>query len=94
MAHDQMFECEQKKQFMVGENRVWKWVRVSVSSVVGTAYEAVRCLHCHGEVRVHKQKVDHGPQDHVEHRSKQDSEGCKGGMYFKGVERLSTQPVE
>ncbi len=93
MPHDLMTRCEQKKQFMVDEKRVWKWVDVEVSKIIGTPHE-IRCLHCHGAVRLHKQRVNHGPQDHVEHRSKQDSEHCPGGHYFKGGKpRLSTQPV-
>jgi hypothetical protein len=50
-------------------------------------------MHCQGEVRVHRQQVEHGPQDHVEHRSRKDSEGCKGGHYFQGMHRLSSRPV-
>jgi hypothetical protein len=45
-------------------------------------------------VRVHKQKVGRGPEDHVEHRSRQDSERCRGGIYFKGTHQMSLMPVE
>jgi hypothetical protein len=42
--------------------------------------------------------VGHGPAPHVEHRSRQDSEYCPAGMYFKQnpgrVPRLLTMPVE
>lgn len=94
MPHDLMTQCEQKKQFMVGEKREWRWVQVPVSSVVETANKALRCVHCHGAVRVHKQKVEHGPKDHVEHKSRQDSGHCQGGIYFKPPHQLSSQPVE
>jgi hypothetical protein len=50
-------------------------------------------MHCHGAVRIHRQKVANGPQDHVEHRSRQDSQGCRGGIYFDGNHRLSASPV-
>jgi len=93
MPHDLMTQCEQKKQFMVNDKREWRWVKVPVSKVIGP-YEAIRCVHCHGAVRLHKQKVDHGPKDHVEHRSRQDSEHCQGGIYFQGKQRLSSQSVE
>ena len=93
MPHDLMTKCEQKKQLMADEKRVWKWVEVKVSKIIGTPHE-IRCLHCHGVVRLHKQRVNHGPQDHVEHRSKQDSEHCPGGHYYNGgAPRLSTLPV-
>lgn len=95
MPHDEMTKCEQKKQYMVDDKREWRWVPVEVSRVVGTAYEAIRCIHCHGAIRIHKQRVDHGPKDHAEHRSRQDSEHCPGGHYYNGEgRRLSTQPVE
>jgi hypothetical protein len=93
MPHDLMAECEQKKQFMLTSKREWKWIKVPVS-LVGTSYEAIRCMHCHGAVRVHLQKADHGPQDHVEHRSRQDSEHCRSGIHFQGEHRLSLQPVQ
>jgi hypothetical protein len=93
MPHDLMTQCEQKKQFMLTSKREWRWVKVP-ASLVGTAYEAIRCVYCHGAVRVHMQKVDHGAEAHVEHRSRQDSEHCQGGIYFQGEHRLSLQPVQ
>ncbi|QJR10691.1 hypothetical protein DSM104443_01758 [Usitatibacter rugosus] len=91
---DHMFECEVKKQFLVGERRVWRWTSVPVTKVFDAAPQHVRCLYCHGAVRVHKQKVAHGPQDHVEHTSRTDSEGCPAGHYFLGKPRLSSEPVK
>ena len=93
MPHDLMFQCEQKKPYLVDNKRVERWVEVAVSKLAGAAPDKVRCTHCHGAVRIHKRQVEHGPQDHVEHRSRGDSEHCKGGAYFKGEHRLSTQPV-
>ena len=93
MPHDLSTQCEQKKQFMVGEKREWRWVQVAVSRAIGAAPEAIRCMHCHGAVRIHKQRVADGPQDHVEHRSRQDSENCRAGIYFKGKHSRSSQPV-
>jgi hypothetical protein len=91
-----MAQCEQKKQFALTfttSKKEWRWVKVPVS-LVGTSYEAIRCMHCHGAVGVHMQKVDHGPEDHVEHRSRRDSEHCQGGIHFQGKHRLSLQPVQ
>jgi hypothetical protein len=93
MPRELMTQCEQKKQFMLTSKREWRWIKVPVS-LVGTFYEAIRCMHCHGAVRVHMQKVIHGPEDHVKHRSRQDSEHCKGGTYIQGEHRLSSQPVQ
>lgn len=95
MAHDLMTQCEQKKQFVSGGKRVWKWVQVPVAKLYDAPRSHIRCMHCHGAVRVHKQQVAHGPQDHVEHLSRADSKNCKGGHYFDGSEhRMSLQPIE
>lgn len=94
MPHDLSTKCEQKKQFAVGEGREWRWVEVDVSKAIGAPRHAIRCLHCHGAVRIHKQQVANGPQDHVEHLSRQDSEHCRAGSYFQGTHKLSSQPVE
>jgi hypothetical protein len=52
-------------------------------------------MHCHGAVQIRRQSVDNGPEDHVEHRLRQDSENCEGGsIYDDGKHRLSLQPVE
>ncbi len=93
MSHDMMLKCERKARFKVKNEIVWKWVEVEVASLPRGKQPEIRCIHCHGRVRVHKQNVPHGPQDHVEHLSRQDSEYCRGGHYFKGEHRLSLQPV-
>jgi hypothetical protein len=94
MPHDRMIECQQRKHFLENERQVERWTVVPVSRLYGASSPDTRCMHCHGAVRVHKQKVEHGPRDHVEHRSRQDSEHCKGGHYFNGTHRLSTAPVQ
>jgi len=94
MPHNLMKTCEVKKQFSRDGTKEWKWVEASVSTLQSGRSQHIRCLHCHGVVRVHKQHVDHGPADHVEHRSRQDSENCLGGVYFKGIHRLSSHAVE
>jgi len=94
MPHDLMIRCEQKKLYIKDGNRVWKWVEVPVSELLSGGSLEIRCMHCHGEVRVHKQQVEHGPSDHVEHRSRQDAENCKGGSYFTGNHKMSLEPVQ
>lgn len=94
MPHDRMTRCEQKKEYRTAEGgSEWRWVEVPVPSVVGVPRNRIRCIHCHGGVRLHQQQVQHGPQDHVEHLHKQDSEHCPGGHYFGGEHRMSSQPV-
>ncbi len=94
MPRDMMLTCERKALFKAGDQKVWKWVETEVADLPSGKQPDIRCMHCHGRVQVHKQNVSHGPQDHVEHRSRQDSEACRGGHYFKGEHRMSSQPVE
>lgn len=93
MPNGLMTRCEQRKRFMVNRQIEWRWTEVAVSQISEAASKDIRCLHCHGAIRIHKQKVKHGPQDHVEHRLRQDSEHCRGGIYFKEPHQLSSQPV-
>ncbi len=94
MAHDLMVRCERRTQYKIDGQYQWKWKEVAVSEMPATEPADLRCVHCHGAVRLHRQQVDHGPQDHVEHRSRQDSEGCPGGHYFLGIQRMSSNPIE
>lgn len=96
MPHDQMFRCEQKKEFRTADGgSEWRWGGVAASAVAGVPRDRIRCIHCHGAVRLHCQQVEHGPQDHLEHLHRQDSEHCRGGHYFTGGEhRMSRQPVD
>ena len=93
MPHDMMLRCERKAQYKTDGANVWRWVEVDVADLQSGAQQEIRCIHCQGRVCVHKQAVEHGPKDHVEHMSRQDSENCRGGHYFKGEHRRSLQPV-
>ncbi len=94
MPHDLMYSCEKKWPFMENDKKVLRWKIVEVSTQESGGSGSIRCMHCHGRVRVHKKKVPHGPDDHVEHLTRGDSEGCKGGIHFKGTHRMSSDPVE
>ena len=84
MPHDLMLKFERKALFKINDEKVWKWVEAEVASLHSGKEQAIRCIHCHGQVRVHKQQVVHGTQEHVEHLSRKDSENCRGGHYFNG----------
>jgi hypothetical protein len=95
MPQDLMLDCEQKKEFRRPGGDVWEWRQVTVSSALFVSRERLRCMHCHGELRVHKQQAPDGPRDHVEHMLRVDSEHCRGGVHYDGLgQRRSTQPVE
>ena len=93
MPNQLMNNCEQQKLYLQNGAEVKRWVTVEVSTVEGVPAHKLRCMYCLGAVRVHKQQVPHSPKDHVKHRSRQDSEGCRGGEYFEGEHRISMQPV-
>ena len=93
MPHDLMTSCEQRKAFLQNGEYVKQWREVSVSMLTSGNKNDIRCRHCHGAVRVHKQQVEHGPTDHVEHLHRQDSENCLGGFHFNGNHQLSANPI-
>ncbi|HNW43655.1 MAG TPA: hypothetical protein PKI19_04070 [Elusimicrobiales bacterium] len=93
MAVELMTKCEQKKIRLLNNIKTETWEIVEASSLGNGISRGIRCLHCHGRVRVHTQIGALGVPDHVEHKSRRDSENCQGGPDFKGVHRMSEQPV-
>jgi len=99
-SHDgeKIYECEVKKLFMRDGVKRWEWLRMSVADAIREGATEFRCKDCHGAVRLHGKHVAHAPAPHVEHKSRQDSEYCPSGMYFRqhpGREPgLSSAPVE
>jgi hypothetical protein len=94
---DRIYECEVKRSFIRNGEKVRDWKRVPVTEALEANVSEVRCADCHGAVRLHGRHVAHGPTPHAEHRSKQDSEYCPAGHYFKQspgrTPRLSGNPV-
>lgn len=89
-----MYECEVKTLFKKEGVKSWQWLVKPVSSLGSSPKSGgIRCKHCHGAVRVHKQQVAHGPNDHVEHLRHVDSVNCVGGHHFAGTHRMSDEPV-
>ena len=87
MANNLMNRCESRG----GNNG--DWTIAMASDLESGTTPNIRCLHCHGAVRVHRRHGPHGPTDHVEHLSRQDSNGCLGGHHFDGEHRMSLVPV-
>lgn len=98
MGKDLMYDCERKARFLDRScptdrsKRTFAWLPVKVVDVPDNG--DIRCRHCQGSVKIHRQQTPNGPADHVEHKTRTDSENCKGGFYFKGVHRISLRPVE
>jgi hypothetical protein len=93
MARDFMIRCEQRKLYKTDGLYEQRWKDVAVTEILQAAPQDIRCVHCHGAVRLHRQQAAQGPQDHAEHRLRQDSEGCRGGHYFRGEHQMSSRPV-
>src|ERR1039457_3680154 len=95
---EKIYKCEVKKLFSRSGVKRWEWVISSVADALRDGVTEFRCKDCHGAVRLHGKHVAHGPAPHVEHRSRQDSEYCPGGMYFQQhpgrVPKLSSMPVK
>jgi hypothetical protein len=97
MMADRIYECEVKKLFLRNGVKTWQWVAMAVGDALREGATEFRCKDCHGTVKLHSKHVAHGPAPHVEHKSRQDSEYCPSGFYFKQnpgrVSRLSFMPV-
>lgn len=94
---DDIRECHVRRMFLRDGVKKLEWKVMSVADALIFGATEFRCKDCHGSVKLHGAHVEHGPAPHVEHKSKQDSEYCPAGFYFKqhpGREpRLSLHPV-
>lgn len=95
--NEKIYECEVKKLFLRDGKKVCEWVLMSVADAIRDGATEFRCKDCHGAVKPHGKHLAHGPAPHVEHKSRQDSEYCLAGFYFRqhpGREaRLPFSPV-
>lgn len=94
---DRIYECEVKRTFMRNGEKVRDWKHVPVIDALADKSHDIRCAECHGAVNLYGRNVAHGPTPHAEHRSRQDSEYCPAGHYFKQnpgrTPRLSANPA-
>ena len=60
-----MLRCEQRREYLISGKHEWRWKEVPVADAADAAANNIRCMHCHGAVRIHRQKVPHGPQDRM-----------------------------
>jgi hypothetical protein len=95
---EKIYECQIRAKYLREGQKVWDWKTVSVADAISEGASEFRCKDCHGAVKLHGRHVAHGPAPHVEHKSRQDSEHCPSGFYFRqnpGREpRLSLLPVK
>jgi len=97
-AEVKIYECEVKKLFKEHGIKEWRWVVRPVKDAISDGVTEFRCKDCHGAVKLHGKHVAHGPAPHLEHKSRQDSEYCPAGIYFRqnpGREQpMSAMPVK
>jgi hypothetical protein len=99
---EHIFECEIKRPFKRDGETHWEWkvvpVREAIAANGAGANAGAGCKHCHGRVKLLGKHVEKSPAPHAVHNSKQDSEYCIAGFYFKQhpgrTPRLSLQPIE
>jgi hypothetical protein len=95
---EKIYLCEIKKLFLREGTKRWEWVTATVEDALRDGATEFRCKDCHGRVKLHARHVSHGPAPHVEHKSRQDSEYCPSGFYFRQHQgrgpRLSEDPVD
>lgn len=65
MKEQKIFECEVLIWFAVDEKREQRWIVRSVKDIEDG--QSVRCRVCRENVRIHRKRINHGPEDHVEH---------------------------
>lgn len=94
MPNAPMTQCEEKRLYKVGDKKAWRWVEVPVTAIDGDGKYEIRCMHCHGQVKVKTQRVAGTPAGEVAHRSRVDSEHCRAGDRFAGQHSISSKPVE
>lgn len=96
--NEKIYECEVKKLFVRNGQKELAWVTMSVADALADGVTEYRCKDCHGQVKLHGKHVERGPAPHVEHRSRQDSEYCPTGFYFRQnpgrQPRTSNMPVK
>jgi hypothetical protein len=81
-AAGKMFECATRRRFRKPDGSTeFEWVSRSVKAI--DKGSDIRCAHCEGEVRIHRQRLPDGARH------------CKGSGNFgpEDVHRMSTKPV-
>jgi hypothetical protein len=95
---DNIYECEAKKPVSTNGVKTREWRLTPVADVIAGELDEYRCKDCKGRVKLMSKHVEHGAAPHAVHVSRQDSEYCPSGFYFRrnpGREpRLSQNPVK
>jgi hypothetical protein len=98
VMHDNIYECEAKRPVIREGVKVRDWLIKPVIDVITEQLDEYRCKDCHGRIKLLRKLVANGPAPHAVHISRQDSEHCRSGYYFRQnperTHRMSSNPVE
>lgn len=91
-----LYECEvERRRVKAGGGYEPYWKVKKVADAVVDEDLKFRCKDCFGAVKLFKSHKAGGPGAHVEHKSKQDSEYCPNGLYFrKATDGREPRPSE
>ena len=93
------FDCEVKRRRVrAGGGYEPFWKVKSIAEAIEDNDTEFRCKSCGGPVKVVKRRSAEGPDLHIEHKHKADSEYCVAGLHFlKATDgrqpRMSSTPV-
>jgi hypothetical protein len=97
---EKLYECEVKRRRVSPTGRGYEpfWKVKSLEEALADGDTEFRCKDCHGAVKLHKRNMATGPEAHVAHKLRIDSEYCVAGGYFREAAdgratRLSSAPV-
>jgi hypothetical protein len=80
-ADERIYTCEVRfKRKLTNGEYDWGWREKPVEEVISAKDEVYRCKDCKGAVRLNRGP---NPSAHAVHKSRQDSEYCQSGFYFK-----------
>lgn len=62
MSSEFMIKCEKKEVRIIDGKSIDKWIEVFASELPSGGQPDIRCMHCHGKIRVHRKHVEHGQE--------------------------------
>ncbi len=96
-GEERIYTCEVRfRRKLPDGTYAWGWKEKPVEEVIAAKDEVYRCKSCFGAVRLNRGP---NPAAHAVHKSRQDSEYCELGFYFRTARdgrlpRKSLNPVK
>jgi hypothetical protein len=79
-----IYECEvERRKLSPNPGRYLRYWKVkSVRDAIVDGDTEFRCKDCGGAVKIHGKRIQDGTGPYVDHRHREDSEYCPGGLHF------------